>query len=451
MCRQYGVRYCARQLIAQSISRWITAQANREQWVRNLAAIWAVEALAISGFYASYALTPIFLTRELGVPGGGALAYWSGLAAGLSGLCMAIVSPAWGWVADKVGRKRILIFALAAIGVTVAAMALVTTPEQVVAISMLQGACGGTVAIATAMVATGSPTRRLGWALGVLNASFAVGGVIGPLVAAGIASAVGFRAAFAVGGSIYFMAIFLALLTVKEGRRITADVPVAHELGTTMRGRTRAVAALIAAQALLAMGYTTGLQLVIVRVATAAPTAATVAAGTIYAAIGLATFVSALLYSRIAGVLGYRRFAIFSAVILVVWMAVTTSPSLVLVGLGAIGVGLVYGGLSPAIGAMIGIETPRRLHATSYSIGASAIAIGFGVGPLMSGRVGLTWGVTPAQFVALGFGLVLCIVLVTLVREPVPDSFETGPLRGRKVTDGPPQPVALGPERHPSE
>src|SRR5262245_57347460 len=117
----------------------------REPWVRNLAALWVIEAIAVSGFYASYALTPIFMTRELGVPVGGELAYWSGLAAGLSGLCMAVASPLWGALADRVGRKRILIVALGAVGSTVAAMALVHSPQQVVAVGIIQGASGGTV------------------------------------------------------------------------------------------------------------------------------------------------------------------------------------------------------------------------------------------------------------------------------------------------------------------
>jgi MFS family permease len=67
---------------------------------------------------------------------------------------------------------------------------------------------------------------------------------------------------------------------------------------------------------------------------------------------------------------------------------------------------------------MIGLRAPREVQATVYGFSASAIAIGFGLGPLVSGAVAATVSVSAGLFVAAGVAAILSLFLATLVREP---------------------------------
>ena len=68
---------------------------------------------------------------------------------------------------------------------------------------------------------------------------------------------------------------------------------------------------------------------------------------------------------------------------------------------------------------MIGLETPPQVQATVFGVSSSAVAIGFGVGPLAAGGIAAGIGITAAMLaaavaVALAGGL-----FAIRAREPV--------------------------------
>src|SRR2546421_12912582 len=84
---------------------------------RNLAALWFAELTAIFGFSFAFPFPPLFL-RELGIHTPSALALWRGVAAGASGFSLAVMSPVWGALADRYGRRSMLIRAMVGGAVT---------------------------------------------------------------------------------------------------------------------------------------------------------------------------------------------------------------------------------------------------------------------------------------------------------------------------------------------
>jgi MFS family permease len=80
----------------------------------------------------------------------------------------------------------------------------------------------------------------------------------------------------------------------------------------------------------------------------------------------------------------------------------------------------VAGALIPAFGAMIGLETPRSIQATIFGVGSSAIALGFGFGPLIGGFVASAAGVQAGLAVAGGIALGLALLIGLFAREPLP-------------------------------
>ena len=123
-------------------------------WRRNLAALWFAEFTAIVGFSFAFPFLPVFLSQDLGMREPHQLALWAGLAGSASGFSMAIASPIWGALADRYGRRSMLLRAMVGGGISVGLMGLAQVPWHLVALRFLQGASSGTVAAANALVAT---------------------------------------------------------------------------------------------------------------------------------------------------------------------------------------------------------------------------------------------------------------------------------------------------------
>ena len=58
-------------------------------WRRNLAALWLAEFTAIMGFSFAFPFLPLFLHRELHIPNGPELSFWTGVSASATGFALA--------------------------------------------------------------------------------------------------------------------------------------------------------------------------------------------------------------------------------------------------------------------------------------------------------------------------------------------------------------------------
>jgi MFS family permease len=87
------------------------------------------------------------------------------------------------------------------------------------------------------------------------------------------------------------------------------------------------------------------------------------------------------------------------------------------------------GALAPAFGAMIGLESPAIVQATVFGVGSSAIALGFGLGPLLGGIVASAAGIRAGLVVAAILALILAALVGLRAREPWPHSHPDRPPR----------------------
>ena len=75
-----------------------------EQWKRNLYTIWFTQILSLAGFSFFNPFVPYFL-QDIGVTDPERLSLWVGLISSVPSLVMAAVSPLWGYLADRIGKK----------------------------------------------------------------------------------------------------------------------------------------------------------------------------------------------------------------------------------------------------------------------------------------------------------------------------------------------------------
>src|ERR1700716_575306 len=78
------------------------------------------------------------------------------------------------------------------------------------------------------------------------------------------------------------------------------------------------------------------------------------------------------------------------------------------------------GALIPAFGAMIGLESPTMVQATVFGFGSSAVALGFGLGPLLGGIVASVAGIRAGLVVAAVLAFVRAALVGVRAREPWP-------------------------------
>ena len=113
-----------------------------EPWQRNQYGVVLAVGLAFTAFELSQPFIPLFI-RDLGTADLAEAAFWSGLVAGVAPLGAAIMGPVWGGMADKYGRKPMVLRALVFIGVMQFSMAFVPNVQWLLAIRVLMGLFAG--------------------------------------------------------------------------------------------------------------------------------------------------------------------------------------------------------------------------------------------------------------------------------------------------------------------
>ena len=347
-----------------------------------------------------------------------------GVAGGASGFALAITSPLWGLMADRFGRKSMLIRAMVGGGLTVGMIAFARGPLDVVLLRLLQGAFSGTVAATTTLVATGTPRERVGWAMGIMSSAVALGGAVGPLLGGIAASNFGLRTTFLAGGTLLLVAVVPVIFAVHEAplQRVAGKrEPALSVLRHAGVGTLVAVAVLLVAQSLGQISQSGMQQLVALKLLglEQAGGNSTTAVGIAFACAGVASAFSAVFYSRLVPVAGYRGIMIAAALLsMLALIAMGWTQAVVGVIVATFLAGLFFGALGPATSAMIGLETPPEVQGRVFGISASATAIGFAVGPLGGGALAGLVSVPAALYAMAAISGILSGLMAISGREP---------------------------------
>lgn len=183
-------------------------------WKKNLAVAWIGCFLTGVSFSLVMPFIPLFV-EQLGVPKN-RVEFYAGLAISVTAFAAAIISPVWGALADRKGRKLMMI--RAAVGMTFAMGSLAFVPNVywLLIMRFLNGILSGYIPNATAMIASQAPREESGWALGTLATGSIAGNLIGPLIGGALAQLFGIRNVFVITGILLLIATILTIFFVKE-------------------------------------------------------------------------------------------------------------------------------------------------------------------------------------------------------------------------------------------
>lgn len=177
--------------------------------------------LSIAVFIAGIAFSEImpFLSLYINTLGNFShqqLNFWSGIVYSGTFIVSAVVSPWWGKLADKKGRKPMILRAGIGMSVVIACMGLVQNVWQLLLLRMLQGVFAGFISNSNALVATETPKTNSGQALGTIASAITAGTLLGPLVGGALTSIFSYRITFMITGGLLLLCSILVLFFVHE-------------------------------------------------------------------------------------------------------------------------------------------------------------------------------------------------------------------------------------------
>lgn len=353
-------------------------------WRRNLWVMWVAQTISIVGFSFTTPFTPLFL-RELGIQRQEDLLLWSGAMNAGSAVVMAVTAPLWGVIADRYGRKPMVLRAMIGGAIVIGLMFLAPNAHILFALRVIQGALTGTVTASVALVASITPRDRLGFSLGLMQTAVFSGSSFGPLLGGITADLIGYRLSFlATAGFLGFAGVLVFLFVTERFER-----PVVEGKRNLVGGMfaplgNRLILAMVVTLALLSLGTMAISPLLTIFVEQLSHSEASVAslAGAAFGITGLTNALAAIAFGRLADRLGRRRILIgcsLAAGVLTILPALVQNPLQLIIARGLYGIAA--GGMLPTANALIAEVTPPESRGAVYGLTSAASSLGSAIGP----------------------------------------------------------------------
>lgn len=364
-------------------------------WKRNMYILMVSQFLVLGAMNMIMPFLPLYL-KEIGMTDPERVQLWTGLIFGINFFSQIIVQPIWGSLADRFGRKMMILRSGFGMVIATFFMGLVTSHWQLFILRMLNGIVSGFIPASISLMATNSPKEKVGYVLGMMQAGAVAGTILGPFFGGILAEWVGYRNNFILTSIFLFIATLVALFFVQEEKK---PDPKAQKTSIIEDG------AFVFHQRTLLILFSVGLLLQFANVGPTPLMALFVEklgasehiaflAGLVTAMTGFANMLSSPVLGKTSDRYGSERvlfialiasglFFIPHAIVQSVWQLLILRFLL----------GLCIGGLLPSINSLIRRHAPAGKESTAYGFYTSAMSVGNMLGPIcygaMAGWVGI--------------------------------------------------------------
>ncbi len=185
---------------------------------KSLSILWAGQFFSTCSLTILVPLLPFYM-EQLGATSPEENRIWTGLALAAPAVTLCLFSPIWGRYGDRVGKKWMVVRALAGISICLAWMGTAISPAQFLLARLLQGAFGGVVDAAAAFAGSDAKEGTKGRALGKLQSATAAGSLVGPLVGGTMSDVFGFTAIITASAILTAICSLAAAFILKEPPR----------------------------------------------------------------------------------------------------------------------------------------------------------------------------------------------------------------------------------------
>lgn len=381
-------------------------------WKRNLYIMWVGSFFISSSYTVSVPFLPIFLHDELGVTNN--LELWSGAVFSISFLASALMGPFWGTIADKYGRKSMMIRSGLSFSILYFLTYFVQDPYQLLGVRLLNGLFAGYIPAAIALVATNTPEKHLGYSLGIMSTANAAGSILGPLIGGFLSHWLGNRNTFLVSSGLTFISLIIAIVWVKETNfnRSSARSKVWGNIKDAAANRDLSTILLLTLITSMSVMILEPLLTIYVLQLGSDISKAAISSGIIFSAVGGATIIAAPRWGIIGSKIGYGKVLFIGLIggglgnLLQILF-----HNLVLFGGLRFVYGLFFAAVYPALNSLIVKTTDPSFRGRAFSLNQSMMQAGMMLGPLVGGVLSSQFNI-PAVFVINGTALLVIALVI---------------------------------------
>ncbi|CAM3150180.1 MFS transporter [Sporolactobacillus spathodeae] len=380
----------------------------RPLWKKNLYVCWFGSFATAAGMSQIIPFLPLYIA-QLGIHSTAAIEKWSGLIFGGTFLISALVSPLWGKLADKYGRKPMLLRASLGMCLVVFFMSFVQNVYELLALRMIMGLVSGFIPASITLVATQTPKERSGWALGMLSTGAVSGMLIGPLLGGFLSQIMGMRFVF-IDTSIMLACAFLAAFFFVEEhfQAQTIKQPTFREM-VGMTPHFGLILSMFLTTFMVQLANMSIQPIITVYVQLLDPHSTNMAliSGIVVAASGLASVLSAPYLGKLSDRVGPRRVLIFALIftgVVFIPQAFVSNPWELTI-LRFI-LGLATAGILPSINSIVKKMAPGQITGRLFGYNQSFQFIGTLGGSLLGAHLAAAYGI-PFVFFTTSFLLFL--------------------------------------------
>lgn len=327
-----------------------------------------------------------------------------------------VLTPLLGVLADRFGRKPVLVPSLILFGLAGSACGLARSFELLVALRLLQGVGAAALgAINVTLIGDLYAGRRRTEAMGYNSAVLSVGTATYPAVGGALAT-IGWHWPF----FLPILAVPVALIVLFVLQSPATDR--ATDLSSYLRGAARAVArwdvtVMLAAGLitfiLLYGAYLTYLPFVLVRSFGASP----LGIGGVFAAASVATAVTSFFLGRLVAVLPERRLVLIGFTLYAVAMGTLPhAPSVWTQVLLVMVFGSANGIVIPSILSIVAGAAPEQSRAALMSVNGMLLRLGQTLGPLLAGTIYAMWRLEAPFWISAGIAVAMLAPLWSVAR-----------------------------------
>jgi DHA1 family multidrug resistance protein-like MFS transporter len=202
----------------------------RADWRFTAGLFFVAVLLETAAFGQLTAFTPLYLKQVIHLPDE-EIPFWTGILVATSLVIAVPLAPFWGVLADRFSRKLFIVRSMVIDGIGYAIAAVATDLWHVILLRMVLGFSYGNIGIVFAAQSLVTPDRRVGSAIGIIQAALPIGISVGPLLGGFIVERYGLRTLFMVNTAVVGVAFLLIMLFLKESPVRGAESGIRQQLG----------------------------------------------------------------------------------------------------------------------------------------------------------------------------------------------------------------------------
>ncbi|MBE9387976.1 multidrug efflux MFS transporter [Vagococcus salmoninarum] len=386
----------------------------RVDWKRNMYIAWVGCFFTGASFSLVMPFIPVYI-ETLGAPKD-KIEFYAGLSISVTALAAGLVAPIWGNLADRKGRKLMMVRAAAGMTLTMGALAFVPNVQWLLIMRFFTGVLSGYIPNATAMIASQVPMEKNGWALGTLATGTVAGNLIGPLMGGALAEAFGIKNVFLITGTVLLINTVLTIFFVheeftpveKKNLISTKELFKKVDKPTLLFG-------LFATTLILQIGITSISPILTLYIRQLGGNVSNIlfVSGLIVSVAGVSAFISSPILGKLGDRVGNQNVLLGGLVFFLLCifpMAFVKTPFQL--GVLRFLMGFSTGALMPSINSLISKLTPREGVSRIFSFNQMAQNFGQVVGPMIGSMIASGYGyqwvfVGTSGFIVLNIGISL--------------------------------------------